>query len=155
VLLSWPLLHLVSAWNSLPIAARLVAELAYPISIAFVILATLRSAWLSRVFSFTPLAVLGRYSYCIYLIHLLVRQAVERVLHTMGIGVGNGLLVFLLTLLLSTAGAAILYYTVESRFRDMGRRISRSWNRTDKMSTETDRVPSGNIQPEINCATPG
>jgi peptidoglycan/LPS O-acetylase OafA/YrhL len=155
VLLSWPLLHVMSAWNSLPITARLIAELAYPISIAFVILASLRSAWLSRVFAFTPLAVVGRYSYCIYLIHLLVRQAVERVLHTMGIGVGNGLLVFLLMLLLSTAGAAILYYTVELRFRDMGRRISRSWSRKDKTSNQTDRVASGNIQPEINCVTPG
>jgi peptidoglycan/LPS O-acetylase OafA/YrhL len=73
----------------------------------------------------------------------------------MGIGVGNGLLVFLLMLLLSTAGSAILYYTVELRFRNMGRKISRSWSRTDKMSNETDRVDSGNIQPEINCVTPG
>jgi peptidoglycan/LPS O-acetylase OafA/YrhL len=128
VLLTWPLLHVVSAWNPLPVAARLSAELAYPISIAFVILASLRSAWLARVFSFTPLAVLGRYSYCIYLIHLLVRQAVERGLHRMGIGVGNGLLVFLLMLVLSTAAASILYHLIESRFREMGRRIARSWS---------------------------
>jgi peptidoglycan/LPS O-acetylase OafA/YrhL len=128
VLLTWPVLHVVSAWNPLPVAARLIAELAYPISIAFVILASLRSAWLARVFSFTPLAVLGRYSYCIYLIHLLVRQAVERVLHRMGIGVGNGLLVYLLMLLLSTAAASILYHLIESRFREMGRRIARSWS---------------------------
>jgi peptidoglycan/LPS O-acetylase OafA/YrhL len=72
----------------------------------------------------------------------------------MGIGIGNGLLLFLLMLLLSTAGAAILYYTVELRFRDMGRRISRSWSRKDKTSNETDRVASGDIQPEINCVTP-
>jgi peptidoglycan/LPS O-acetylase OafA/YrhL len=129
VFLTWPLLHLVSAWNSLPVTARLIAELAYPISIACVILASLRSAWLARVFSLTPLAVLGRYSYCIYLIHMIARQAVNQVLHRMGIGVGNGLLVYLLVLVLSTAGASILYYTVESRFRDMGRRISRSWSR--------------------------
>jgi peptidoglycan/LPS O-acetylase OafA/YrhL len=155
VLLTWPLLHVANAWNPLPVAARLIAELAYPISIAFVILASLRSAWLARVFSFTPLAVLGRYSYCIYLIHLLVRQAVERVLHRMGIGVGNGLLVFLLMLLLSTAGASILYYTVESRFRDMGRRISRSWSRKVDTSNETDRAVSGDIAPGVNRVTPG
>lgn len=129
VLLSWPLLHVVSAWSPLPAAARLIAELAYPISIACVILASLHSAWLARVFSLTPLAVLGRYSYCIYLIHTIARQAVNQLLHRMGIGVGNGLLVFLLMLALSTAGAGILYYTVESKFRDMGRRISRSWSR--------------------------
>ncbi len=46
----------------------------------------------------------------------------------MGIGMGNGLLVFSLLLLLSTAGASVLYYTVESRFREIGRRISRSWS---------------------------
>ena len=128
VLLSWPLLHVVSAWNPLPVAARLIAELAYPISIAFVILVSLRSARLARVLSFSPLAVLGRYSYCVYLIHLLVRQAVEQVLHRMGIGIGNGLLVFLLTLLLSTAAASILYHLIESRFREMGRRIAGSWS---------------------------
>jgi peptidoglycan/LPS O-acetylase OafA/YrhL len=127
VFLTWPLLHVVSAWNPLPVAVRLIAELVYPISIALVLLVSLRSPWLARVFSFTPLAVLGRYSYCIYLIHLLVRQAVERVLHRMGIDVGNGLLVFLLTLLLSTAAAGILYHLIESRFREMGRRIARSW----------------------------
>ena len=128
VLLTWPVIHVASAWNVLPVTTRLIAELVYPVSIAFVILASLRSAWLARVFSFTPLALLGRYSYCIYLIHLLVRTAVERVLHRMGIGVGSGLLVYLLMLLLSTAGASVLYYTVESRFRETGRRISRSWS---------------------------
>ena len=134
LLLTWPLLHVVSAWNSLPVVARLIAELAYPISIAFVILVSLRSARLARALSFTPLVVLGRYSYCIYLIHLLVRQAVERVLHRMGLGVGNGLLTFLLILLLSTATASILYYAIESRFREMGRRLARSWNRESSSS---------------------
>jgi peptidoglycan/LPS O-acetylase OafA/YrhL len=46
----------------------------------------------------------------------------------MGIGVGNGLLVFLLMLVLSTAAASILYHLIESRFREMGRRIARSWS---------------------------
>jgi peptidoglycan/LPS O-acetylase OafA/YrhL len=134
VLLTWPILHLVSAWNQLPVVARLVAELVYPISIAFVILVSLRSAWLARVFSFTPLVVLGRYSYCIYLVHLLVRQAAERVFHRVGLGVGNGFLLFLLMLLLSTATACILYYTIESRFREIGRRIARSWIRESNSS---------------------
>jgi len=155
VLLIWPLLHVVSALNPLPVAARLIAELAYPISIAFVILTSLRSAWLSRVFSFTPLAVLGRYSYSIYLIHLLVRQSVDRVLLRMGMGVGNGVLVFLLTLLLSTAGAGILYYTVESRFRELGRRISGSWSRRANASNVTDRAASGDVAPGVNWVTPG
>jgi peptidoglycan/LPS O-acetylase OafA/YrhL len=140
VLLTWPLVHVVSAWTPLPAAARLMAELAYPISIGLVILASLCSVWLARVFSFTPLVVLGRYSYCIYLIHLLVRQAVERVLHSMGIGVGNGLLVFLLMLLLSTAGASILYFAIESRFREMGRRIARSWSQKSNSSIEPVRT---------------
>jgi peptidoglycan/LPS O-acetylase OafA/YrhL len=140
VLLTWPLVHVVSAWTPLPAAARLMAELAYPISIGLVILASLCSVWLARVFSFTPLVVLGRYSYCIYLIHLLVRQAVERVLHSMGIGVGNGLLVFLLMLLLSTASASILYFAIESRFREMGRRIARSWSQKSNSSIEPVRT---------------
>ena len=136
VLLTWPLLHAVVASSNLPLAARLTAELAYPVSIALVILASLRCAPLARVLSFKPLAVLGRYSYSIYLIHLLVRQTVERLLHKMGIGTGNGLLVFLLMLLLSTAGASILYYAIESRFREMGRRIARSWSRKSNSSIE-------------------
>ena len=126
VLLTWPLLHALVAFSTLPLGVRLAAELAYPASIALVILASLHSTLLGRVFSFAPLAVLGRYSYCIYLIHLLVRQSAERILHKMGIGIGNGLLVFLLTVLLSTAGASILYFAIESRFREMGRRIARS-----------------------------
>jgi peptidoglycan/LPS O-acetylase OafA/YrhL len=155
VLFTWPLIHVASAWNGLPVTARLIAELVYPISIAFVILASLRSAWLARVFSFTPLALLGRYSYCIYLIHLLVRTAVERVLHRIGIDVGNGLLVYSLMLLLSTAGASILYYTVETRFREMGRRMSRSWSRKANTSNETDDAASGDIAPGVNCVTHG
>jgi peptidoglycan/LPS O-acetylase OafA/YrhL len=155
VLLTWPLIHVASAWNALPVTTRLIAELVYPISIAFVILASLRSAWLARVFSFTPLALLGRYSYCIYLIHLLVRTAVERVLPRMGIGVGNGLLVYPLMLLLSTAGASVLYYTVESRFREMGRRISRSWSRETNTSNEAADAASGDIAPGVNCVTQG
>jgi peptidoglycan/LPS O-acetylase OafA/YrhL len=135
VLLTWPLLHVVSAWNLLPVTARLIAELTYPISIAFVILASLRSAGLARIFSFTPLVALGRYSYCIYLIHLLVRQAVERVLHRMGIVVENGLLVYLLMLLASTAAASILYQLIESRFREMGRGVARSWSGKGSAST--------------------
>lgn len=154
VLFTWPLLHAVSAWNPPPGAARLIADLVYPISICFVILASLRSVWLARVLSFTPLAVLGRYSYSMYLIHLLVRQAVERVLHKIGIG-GNGSLIFLLMLLFSTAGTAVLYNTVESRFRDMGRRIARSWCRKADKSKEADPPAPGGFEPGVDCVTPG
>jgi peptidoglycan/LPS O-acetylase OafA/YrhL len=132
VLLGWPVLHVLVADPHLPIAARLIAELVYPLSIALVILASMRSGWLARVFSFGPLSLLGRYSYCIYLIHLLVRQTVERVLHQIGFGLGNGVLVYVLMLLLSTAGASILYYAIESPFREVGRRISRSWGHRAK-----------------------
>jgi hypothetical protein len=41
-------------------------------------------------------------------------------------------------LLFSTAGAAVLYYMVESGFRDMGRRIARSWSRKADNSKEAD-----------------
>jgi peptidoglycan/LPS O-acetylase OafA/YrhL len=136
VLLTWPFLHAVVASSNLPLAARLAAEVAYPVSIAFVILASLRCAPLASVFSFKPLAALGRYSYSIYLIHLLVRQTVERVLPKIGVGTGNGLLTFLLMLLLSTAGASILYYAIESRFREMGRRIAHSWSRKSNSTIE-------------------
>jgi peptidoglycan/LPS O-acetylase OafA/YrhL len=140
VVLSWPLLHAVVASHQLPSPARLAAELAYPLSIAFVIVASLRSALLARVFSFAPLSVLGRYSYCIYLIHILVRQAVERVLLKIGSGAGNGLLIYLLMLLLSTAAASILYHFIESRFREMGRRIARS--RSGKANPSIYRHPA-------------
>jgi peptidoglycan/LPS O-acetylase OafA/YrhL len=126
--LAWPLLHILVASHQLPLGIQVAAQLAYPLSIAFVIIASLRSPLLARVFSFAPLAVLGRYSYCIYLIHRLVRQAVERLLLKTSIGAENGLLVYFLMLLLSTAAAAILYYLIESRFREMGRRIARSWS---------------------------
>jgi len=141
VLLSWPVLHVLVADRHLPNAARLIAELVYPLSIAFVILASLRSAWLARVFSFAPLSVLGRYSYCVYLIHLLVRQTVERVLHQIGLGLGNGVLVYVLMLFLSAAGASILYYTIETRFREVGRRISRSWGRRAKVPIAPISLP--------------
>jgi peptidoglycan/LPS O-acetylase OafA/YrhL len=123
--LTWPLLHGLVAWSSLPSEVRLLADLAYPLSIAFVILASLRSSWLARALSFTPLSVLGQYSYCIYLIHPLARRAVEQVLHVRT-GQGNSLVIFLLMLLFSTIGAGILHYTVESPLREMGRRIARS-----------------------------
>jgi peptidoglycan/LPS O-acetylase OafA/YrhL len=126
VFLTWPILHMMSAIRTLPNSVRLFAELAYPLSIALVILASLNAGWLIRGLSFTPLVALGRYSYCIYLIHLLVRQAVERVLHRIGIPTGNGVLVYLLMLLLSTAVAIVLFYAVEARFREMGRRIAGS-----------------------------
>jgi peptidoglycan/LPS O-acetylase OafA/YrhL len=128
VVLTWPLLQVVVASHQLPLAAQVAAQLAYPLSIAFVIIASLRSAWLARALSFGPLTVLGRYSYCIYLIHILVRQVVERILLKIGIGVGNGLLVYFLMMLLSTAAASILYHFIESKFREMGRRIARSWS---------------------------
>jgi len=131
VFLTWPILHVAIAWLSLPFAIRLAADLAYPLSIAFVILATLRSSQLASLFSFAPLALLGRYSYCMYLIHVLVRRAVERILH-LRTGEGNGLLVLLLMLLFSTAGAAVLHYTIESRFREVGRRIAASWKGKEK-----------------------
>jgi peptidoglycan/LPS O-acetylase OafA/YrhL len=144
VLLSWPVLHVLVAGTTFPNGLRLFAELAYPLSIAFVILASLNVTWLATGLSITPLVVLGRYSYCIYLIHLLIRQAVERVLHKLGIEAGNGLLVFLLMLLLSTAAASILYYAIESRFREIGRRLSRSWSHSAARacSTHTDSVSS-------------
>lgn len=126
VFLTWPLLHIMSAVHTLPDGVRLFAELAYPLSITLVILTSLNVTWLIRGLSFTPLVALGRYSYCIYLVHLLVRQAVERVLGKIGIPKGNGVLVYLLMLLLSTAGASVLFYTVESRFREIGRRIAGS-----------------------------
>ena len=140
--LAWPFLHAAVAYEPLPLAVRLVAELAYPFSIAFVILASLGSGWLGRVFSLTPLVVLGRYSYCIYLIHLMVRQAVERVLLKMGIGVGNGLLVFVLMVLLSMAGASVLYYAIESPFREMGRAIARSRSRKSRLPIDTHAAVS-------------
>jgi peptidoglycan/LPS O-acetylase OafA/YrhL len=155
VALSWPLLHLIVADHHLPNAARFTAELAYPVSIAFVILASLRSSWLARVFSLAPLAILGRYSYSIYLIHLLVRQAVERVLQKIGIGMGNGVLVYVLMLLFSTAGAGILYYAVESRFREMGRRIARSWSRRSDITglpQSPAKAPPAHAEEQVQTA---
>jgi peptidoglycan/LPS O-acetylase OafA/YrhL len=132
VVLSWPLLHLVVSSHALPLAAQVTAQLLYPVSIALVIVASLRANFLSRLLSIAPLTLLGRYSYCIYLIHILARQAVERVLIKVGVGAENGLLVYFLMLLLSTAAASVLYYLIESRFREMGRRIARSWNAKPK-----------------------
>lgn len=37
-----------------------------------------RSAMLPRIFCWKPLAVLGKYSYCLYVCHLFVQEAVER-----------------------------------------------------------------------------
>jgi len=141
VLLSWPLLHFTVARTGLPAPVRVFADLAYPVAIALVILASLQSSWLSRMFSWSPLVVLGRFSYCIYLIHLLVQQAVERVLHRIGIPVGNGLLVYLLMLLSSVAGAGVLYYSIEKPFREIGRRIANSWTKTHLVVEQKVRAP--------------
>jgi len=134
-ILSWPLAHFLVAYKAIPEVVQRSAELLYPVSIAFVILASLRVASVAKVLSCHPLVVLGRYSYCMYLIHLLARQSVEMVLRRFGMGVGNGLLVYFLMLLSSVAGASFLYYTVESKFREMGRRIAHSWSQRGKEST--------------------
>ena len=152
VLLSWPVLHVLAAGTFLPNGVHLFAELAYPLSIALVILTSLNVTWLATGLSVAPLVVLGRYSYCIYLIHLLVREATERVLHKLGIETGNGLLVFVLTLLLSTAAASILYYTVESRFREIGRRLSRSWGHSPVRTCPAD---ADSVSSAVSAVTPG
>jgi peptidoglycan/LPS O-acetylase OafA/YrhL len=140
VVLAWPVLHAVVAFHQLPLAAQVAAQLAYPVSIGLVIIASLHSPWLARAFSFPALTALGRYSYCIYLIHRLVRQAVERLLLKVGIGAENGLLVYILMLLLSAAAASILYYFIESKFREMGRRIARSWSGSTNASVYPHRA---------------
>ena len=132
-LFTWPILQFLVAYTGLPDWLRLTAEFAYPLSICFVILASLRSVSLTRILSFAPLVILGQYSYCIYLIHLLVRPAAERALQRIGMG-ENGIAIYLLMLFLSAASAAVLHYAVESPFREMGRRIARSWGRKARTS---------------------
>lgn len=129
VFLSWPILLALAAIDSLPALIRIPAELIYPCSVAFVIVVSLRASWLAKAFAWRPFLTIGRYSYGIYLIHLLVRQGIERVLVKIGVGADNGLLIYVLMLLLSTAVAAVIFRTVEDPCRELGRRLAISWTK--------------------------
>jgi peptidoglycan/LPS O-acetylase OafA/YrhL len=148
ILLSWPLVHVAVAWSSLPTSVQLWAELGYPLAIACVIFASLSFTPLVRALSWKPLTVLGRYSYSIYLVHLLVRQGVDQALQKLNISRGSGFLVYLFMLLISTLVAAILYYTVESPCRDLGRRLSNSWKKKSAATSETSTARLDNRQIE-------
>ena len=148
ILLSWPLVHFAVASSQLPSAVQLFAELVYPLAVACVIFASFSFTPLIRALSWKPLTILGRYSYCIYLVHLLARQGVDQVLHKLNISRGSGFLVYLLMLSISTLAAAILYYTVESPCRELGRRLSNSWKKKSDATSATGAAHLDNRQIE-------
>ncbi|MDP9034379.1 MAG: acyltransferase [Myxococcota bacterium] len=114
-----------------PEAVARAAELFYPVAVAMVLVGSLSSPSLGAALSIRPLTFLGRLSYGVYLIHLLIRNAVESVLrraddHAIA---HSGLTVYLLMLSLSVVAAWFLNARVETPLRLLGRNLARKRER--------------------------
>ncbi|MDP9148716.1 MAG: acyltransferase [Myxococcota bacterium] len=108
-----------------------VAELLYPAAVAMVLVGSLSSPSLGAALSIRPLTLLGRLSYGVYLIHLLVRNAVELILrraepHAIA---HSGVAVYLLMLSLSLVAAWFLNARVETPLRLLGRKLAKKSER--------------------------
>jgi peptidoglycan/LPS O-acetylase OafA/YrhL len=101
------------------------ARVAYPLPVAAFMIASLESPAIGRFLSLGPLVELGRLSYGIYLVHLLVRNAVEGVFgHLPGGLATSGAVVYLATVASSAVVARILSAWLETPLRQLGRRIA-------------------------------
>jgi peptidoglycan/LPS O-acetylase OafA/YrhL len=80
---------------------------------------------LKRLLSWRPLAIIGRLSYGIYLIHMVCMAIAYRLLPTMSWGWPGSVLALVATSILSIAAAGLLHVTVESFGIELGRRWSR------------------------------
>ncbi len=101
-----------------------IATLLYPLGAAAVLVAGLESPSLGRALSVGPLLELGRLSYAIYLVHLLVRNIVEGALQRFAPAYASGAVVYLAMLVLSVVVARALSAWVETPFRKVGRRLA-------------------------------
>jgi peptidoglycan/LPS O-acetylase OafA/YrhL len=107
-----------------PLASE-AATVLYPIGAGAVLMASLASPTLGGLLSSRPLVELGRLSYGIYLIHLLVRNLVETVLHRIPGHLGtSGVAIYLLTAAGSVVAARVLSARLETPMRLLGRRIA-------------------------------
>ena len=77
-------------------------------------------AWLTA----KPLAYIGSISYGMYMLHMLCKNAVTKILGAVGLGT-QGLEVFALTLLLSVVVASLSFRYFESRFLNLKTRFER------------------------------
>ncbi len=131
---SWRAWFAVGIWSALHVlavaadgAVSRTAELLYPAAVAMVLIGSLSSRSLGAALSVKPLTLLGRLSYGIYLIHLLVRNAVESLLrrvepNTLG---HSGVAIYALMLGLSVPAAWVLNTRVEAPLRLLGRRLAK------------------------------
>ena len=101
------------------------AELLYPVAVSAVIVATLSTNWVTSVLSTKSLVILGQLSYGVYLIHLLVRNAVELVLRRAGEAFQSGFVVYLSMLGVSVIAAWIMNRVLEEPARAFGRTLAK------------------------------
>lgn len=80
--------------------------------------------WTSRILSITFLAWVGRLTYAIYLLHILVKSAAEMLLVHLSLP-SDGWVLFALTYAGSIAAAWIVHITIEAPLIEVGRRLSR------------------------------
>ncbi len=125
---SWAAVALLCLFHVIAVShvrvASSVATLLYPIGVSLVLIASLSSRSLGAALSSGPMTLLGRLSYGIYLIHLLVRNAVEVFLRWANVARPSGFTIYLLMLLFSTLFAGILNVLVETPLRRMGRNLA-------------------------------
>lgn len=80
----------------------------------------------SRILSWRPLAAAGKLTYGVYLIHVLVVNAVQAALQAAGVP-SSWIIVFVLAYGLSLLAAAVLKLTIEDPMIAVGRRLSTRW----------------------------
>jgi peptidoglycan/LPS O-acetylase OafA/YrhL len=119
---------LVTAQIGVALGHRPVWDLAlvgYPLFVAAFMVGALESQALGRMLSGPALVELGRLSYGIYLVHLLVRNTVEAVLARLPGGLASsGVLIYAATLAGSVVVARALASWLEAPLRQLGRRIA-------------------------------
>lgn len=131
-----------------PAAFDLRRSMAYPVAVALVLCALLsRPSRLSNYLATPALAFIGTRSYGMYLIHTLVRNALERVPLLHGAGTGAVIGRYVMTVACSLAFADLMYRTVEGPMIGIGRRWSHRLIRKAAASAGT--------QPAANEAATG
>lgn len=131
---SWRAWLAVAVWLALHVLAvagtGLIAQMAewlYPLAVGIVLVGSLSSPSLGAALSIRPLTLLGRLSYGIYLIHLLVRNAVESLLRRLEPNVlgHSGVVIYLLMLSFSIPLAWLMNARVETPLRLLGRSLAK------------------------------
>ena len=93
-----------------------------------------------KLLSFPPLVMIGKFSYSIYLIHVLCLNAVEKVFP-------NPIVTYLGTVVLATAIAGVLHVLLEQPMIKIGRRLARGRLRPAIVAYDSDTQASG--APEV------